>query len=275
MVQWKPLPGDLDPPVRELIVRLRELKDEVGTSTATLARKTAYSTSSWERYLNGRTFPPRHAVEELGKLAGADPARLLALWVLADQVRQEGPERGPAAGTGPDSATDAEPESDAEPGSDGEPDGGAGTDTDAGSGPDSAEASRAFWWRSGRVRIAAVAGVAVLCVLALGTWAVGAGRWTRPSPVAATSSYRCDYTTRDGRLYAGHSTTSDRLVALNAGGQDVVEVQCLLKRHGFDPGRIDGLYGAHTEQAVKELQRAGGAVADGLVGPQTWALLRA
>jgi peptidoglycan hydrolase-like protein with peptidoglycan-binding domain len=87
--------------------------------------------------------------------------------------------------------------------------------------------------------------------------------------------YGCDYTKRDGRLYAGHSMTSDRLVVLNAGGEDVVEVQCLLTHHGFDPGRIDGLFGERTEKAVRDLQRAGGAVADGKVGPQTWALLRA
>jgi peptidoglycan hydrolase-like protein with peptidoglycan-binding domain len=51
-------------------------------------------------------------------------------------------------------------------------------------------------------------------------------------------------------------------------------VQCLLGRHGCNPGRTDGLFGQHTENAVKKLQRESGAVVDGIVGPQTWALLR-
>nr|WP_240942459.1 peptidoglycan-binding protein [Planosporangium thailandense] len=272
------MPGDLDLRVRQLIVRLRELKDEVGISTATLAGKTAYSKSSWERYLNGRTCPPRHAVEALGKLAGADPARLLALWMLADQARQARPGREPAADTEPAGAADTEPAggADTEPagGADTEPAGGADTEPDAGTGEAPPGFRRRFRWRFGRVGVAVVSGVAVLSLLGLGIWVAGPGLSTRRSSVATPSSYHCDYTTRDGRTYAGHSTTSDRLVALNAGGKDVAEVQCLLKRHGFDPGRIDGLYGTHTEQAVKDLQRAGGAVADGMVGPQTWALLR-
>jgi hypothetical protein len=36
---------------------------------------------------------------------------------------------------------------------------------------------------------------------------------------------------------------------------------------------VDGDYGRATEEAVKGLQRAHGLTADGIVGPQTWALL--
>ena len=80
MAQWKPLPEGLDPRLRTLIVRLRELKDQLGIGTAALARKTAHSRSSWERYFNAKVRPPRSAVEALGRLAGADEARLKALW---------------------------------------------------------------------------------------------------------------------------------------------------------------------------------------------------
>ncbi|MCX5264509.1 helix-turn-helix domain-containing protein [Streptomyces sp. NBC_00199] len=74
------------PEVRHLVERLREARESTGLSFATLAARTAYSKSSWERYLNGKTLPPRDAVEALAKLSGADPARLLALWLLADRA---------------------------------------------------------------------------------------------------------------------------------------------------------------------------------------------
>ncbi|MEU6535353.1 DUF2690 domain-containing protein [Streptomyces sp. NPDC047000] len=83
MTDWKPLPEDLASDVRHLVVELRGLKDRSGLSLAVLAGRTPYSKSSWERYLNGKALPPQHAVAALGKLAGSDPARLMALWELA------------------------------------------------------------------------------------------------------------------------------------------------------------------------------------------------
>jgi transcriptional regulator with XRE-family HTH domain len=239
--RWKPLPGDLEPQVRELIVRLRELKDGLGLSLAALARKTAYSRSSWERYLNGATLPPRQAVERLGELAGADAARLGALWELAEHAR--GGRRTP----------------DGAPGS-----GSAGT-------PDAPQpvAPRRRWL----VPVVGVAATAIVSGVIL--LLVGVGRSPAPNRTTVRpAGYACHFSRQSGRLYAGQSSTSTRLVALNAGGPDVAEVQCLLKHHRCDPGRIDGLFGKHTERAVEQLQRAGGAVVDGIVGPQTWALLR-
>ncbi|MCC5477315.1 helix-turn-helix domain-containing protein [Streptomyces barringtoniae] len=65
---------------------LRGLRARTGLSLAALAAKTPYSKSSWDRYLNGRTVPPRQAVAKLCELAGEDPGRALALWELADAV---------------------------------------------------------------------------------------------------------------------------------------------------------------------------------------------
>lgn len=56
----------------------------MGLSMAALAKETAYSKSSWERYLNGRQLPPRQAVESLCAMAGEPHERLVALWELAD-----------------------------------------------------------------------------------------------------------------------------------------------------------------------------------------------
>ena len=41
----------------------------------------------------------------------------------------------------------------------------------------------------------------------------------------------------------------------------------------MDPSGIDGSFGPVTEQAVKDFQSGSGLVADGVVGPLTWAAL--
>ncbi|WP_371577960.1 helix-turn-helix domain-containing protein [Streptomyces sp. NBC_01314] len=63
---------------------LRETRALTGLSLAALAERTAYSKSSWERYLNGKKPVPRQAVEALCAMAGEPAGRLLALWELAD-----------------------------------------------------------------------------------------------------------------------------------------------------------------------------------------------
>ncbi|MEU8561979.1 helix-turn-helix transcriptional regulator [Streptomyces cyaneofuscatus] len=88
MSRWRELPAELDPAAYRLVVRLRALKDHSGLSTRQLAVKTGYSTKSWERYLGGRTLPPHDAVDTMARIAGEDPARLLALREIAAAVRQ-------------------------------------------------------------------------------------------------------------------------------------------------------------------------------------------
>lgn len=234
------------PQVRELALRLRELKDQAGITTTALARKTAYSRSSWTRCLNGTTVPPRYVVATLGALAGMAPndaemARLLALWELAEQAHIESRR-----------AEDAQVAL-----------------------AEMTPAVRSRRW----FPISVVAAGVIVAVTGVVAWRVVAAQPAAPTlaPVAQTNS--CDYSHRDGHWYAGHSTTSTRLVWLGEGAQsegrqDVVEVQCLLKRHGFDPGRVDGLFGPNTERAVKQQQTAAGIVVDGIVGPHTWAVLR-
>lgn len=51
------------------------------------------------------------------------------------------------------------------------------------------------------------------------------------------------------------------------------EIQQALKDSGFDPGPIDGLRGRRTINAIKAFQASNGLVADGIVGPQTSAIL--
>ncbi|MFJ4897808.1 helix-turn-helix domain-containing protein [Streptomyces sp. NPDC088727] len=63
---------------------LRDMRARTGLSLAVLAERTAYSKSSWERYLNGKSPVPRQAVDVLCAMAGEPAGRLLALWELAD-----------------------------------------------------------------------------------------------------------------------------------------------------------------------------------------------
>ncbi|WP_399887122.1 helix-turn-helix domain-containing protein [Streptomyces sp. BBFR51] len=76
---------------------LRELRMRTGLSLAALAERTTFSKSSWERYLNGKTVPPRRAVQDLCRLAREPEGRLLALWEIAESESS-----GRAAETAPD-----------------------------------------------------------------------------------------------------------------------------------------------------------------------------
>jgi len=56
-------------------------------------------------------------------------------------------------------------------------------------------------------------------------------------------------------------------------GAAVTKAQQLLELMGYDPGPIDGSFGADTEAAVKRFQTDFGLTADGIVGRKTWAML--
>ncbi|WP_405732407.1 helix-turn-helix domain-containing protein [Streptomyces sp. NBC_00028] len=86
MGAWQSLPEELPPEVRHFVEQLRRLKDTTGLSLAALGARTAYSKSSWHRYLNAGQPPPRQAVLALSRIAGEDPARMSVRWELAIQA---------------------------------------------------------------------------------------------------------------------------------------------------------------------------------------------
>ncbi|MER6564470.1 helix-turn-helix transcriptional regulator [Streptomyces sp. NPDC001027] len=89
MGSWQPLPDGLPSEVRHFVEQLRQLKDGTGLSLAALGARTAYSKSSWQRYLNAVQPPPRQAVAALCRvagLAGADAERHVVRWELAVEV---------------------------------------------------------------------------------------------------------------------------------------------------------------------------------------------
>lgn len=65
----------------------------------------------------------------------------------------------------------------------------------------------------------------------------------------------------------------DRVLVFNATslmrGDDVSNLQDRLIQMGFNCGKVDGVYGANTESAVKEFQKSVGILADGKCGPAT------
>ena len=86
---WQPLPDDLPPEVRHFVEQLRLLKDRTGLSLVSLGARTAYSKSSWHRYLNATQPPPRQAVAALCRIAGLDETdaeRYVVRWELAVQA---------------------------------------------------------------------------------------------------------------------------------------------------------------------------------------------
>ncbi|CAL9333119.1 hypothetical protein SUDANB58_00111 [Streptomyces sp. enrichment culture] len=239
MPRWKPLPEGTDPSVRQLVGHLRRLKDRSGLSLAALEAKTGCSRSSWERYLGGHALPSRRAVESLCELGGVDPARLLALREVAETVR---PAPAPTA-AGEDTA---------------------GPATRPGPAPGTGVAGPLF---ALVVTAAFVAAATAGALLGLKPWREAQAA-TRPSPV------RCDVRSQDGALHAGYSRTWNKTIALGYEGAAVAEAECLLDHHGYDTGRVDGLYDIATRDAAKRAQRDAGEVADGIVGQHTWPVLR-
>ncbi|MFI6930078.1 DUF2690 domain-containing protein [Streptomyces sp. NPDC050287] len=86
MPRWKDLPEELDPQVREFASQLRRLVDRSGLSIASVADRTGYSKTSWERYLNGRLLAPKGAIVALAEVTGTNPIHLTTMWELAERA---------------------------------------------------------------------------------------------------------------------------------------------------------------------------------------------
>lgn len=63
------------------------------------------------------------------------------------------------------------------------------------------------------------------------------------------------------------------VVANPQAGDDVIDLQRRLVELGFDVGRVDGIFGASTGDALREFQRNVGIPADGTCGPSTFKAL--
>ncbi|MFD8260105.1 helix-turn-helix domain-containing protein [Streptomyces griseoluteus] len=81
---WRTLPQTLPAAYRDVVSDLRQLKDHSRLSLTDLGRTTNISKSSWERYLNAKQFPPRHAVQALCRAATVSDEAVLLRWERAD-----------------------------------------------------------------------------------------------------------------------------------------------------------------------------------------------
>ncbi|MBQ1092246.1 peptidoglycan-binding protein [Streptomyces sp. B93] len=255
MASWRPLPDGLSPHAHRLVTRMRQLKDRTGLSLSALERRTSYSRSSWERYLNGKMPPPSEAVAELAALAGEDGRALGQLQTLAagDWQRSASPGAVPSAPSASEGAD--------------EPDGAAPR----------RRASQLGAWA--RLR----APYLISGLILAGTAAGVAATWDRAGDVAAGGgftfragvSYDCPVTRNGAWLTAGYSDTRRAYLHQVLTSWDVVEAQCLLEYHGYSVAEVDGAYDAMTERAVKRFQEDhGGLVVDGVIGEHTWEVLR-
>ncbi|GGZ17522.1 helix-turn-helix domain-containing protein [Streptomyces poonensis] len=270
MSRWKQLPTSLDPRVRQLVVHLRRAKDHSGLGLRALASRTGYSRSSWDRYLNGRALPPQRAVEAFARACDIDPARLLALHEVAVEASDGGGAVPAAAGT---ERTAGRDEGAARPG----------------------DRRRPVLVLAVVAAVTAV--VALTALLVAEVWDDGGGARDERSVSAAEGptagpgdeegsdrgpfvfqvgkDYPCEVDRdRNGLLRAGYSRTRTALLGVGSTQWSVVEAQCLLRHHGFPPGIADGAYGSRTERAVKRLQDKADIVVDGVIGEDTWEVLR-
>lgn len=84
MPRWKVLPEELDPQIREFTGQLRRIVELSGLGVGSVADRTGYSKTSWDRYLNGRLLPPLGAVVALAEVTGYATGPLTAQWERAE-----------------------------------------------------------------------------------------------------------------------------------------------------------------------------------------------
>ncbi|MGA6171545.1 helix-turn-helix domain-containing protein [Streptomyces sp. NPDC012600] len=289
MSRWKQLPDSLDPQLRQLVVLLREHKDRSGLSIAALAARTGVSKSSWDRYLNGRVTPPKKAVELLAQACGTQPAPLVELRELA-AAREGGGETQEAQGT---QEAQEPPERETEPESEPLVTAGA-ADPQSELGTPTTRVHQPVPWAAIVLTSVTTALAMMIGLLLLAPWenasravvdAEGGNRkpYTGPAhPVLGEfvyesgKEYACEVQkdSGDGLLYAGYSRTHTEMIQQDASRWSVVEAQCLLAHHGIAPGVVDGSFGRNTERAARRLQDRARIAVDGIVGPDTWKVLR-
>src|SRR5262245_688509 len=63
------------------------------------------------------------------------------------------------------------------------------------------------------------------------------------------------------------------VLRLGSSGDEVRQLESRLRDLGLYSGAIDGAFGGGVQAAVKSFQAANGLPVDGVVGPNTWAIL--
>ena len=74
-------------------------------------------------------------------------------------------------------------------------------------------------------------------------------------------------------VISNYSPSTASLLKVGDTGKAVKDIQTYLKQQEFYSGSIDGVYGVETSEAVASFQESRNMIADGMVGPKTWAAL--
>ncbi|MFJ8028289.1 helix-turn-helix domain-containing protein [Streptomyces sp. NPDC096311] len=143
---------DVPVELQRLVGELRQCKDRCELSLTSLAAKTGFSVSSWQRYFGGRSLPPWEAVDALGRLGQAERGRLRVVWEAAADVWADTDRPRTALDRGPSPKAEAGHEA-------------AGREGEEGTGPAGQEAASHSKGRS-RGRRHAAAGAVGACALA-------------------------------------------------------------------------------------------------------------
>lgn len=72
----------------------------------------------------------------------------------------------------------------------------------------------------------------------------------------------------------GNPTLGRRMLRQGMRGLDIAALQFALAQHGFASGTFDGVFGSHTQKALRRFQRFARLAVDGRAGPATAAALR-
>lgn len=72
-----------------------------------------------------------------------------------------------------------------------------------------------------------------------------------------------------------NAAQTQSIVVLKAGstGAEVLDLQYILQIRNFNPGTLDGVFGAKTQAAVMRFQQSKNLSQDGIVGSKTWAAM--
>src|SRR6266446_4579326 len=78
-----------------------------------------------------------------------------------------------------------------------------------------------------------------------------------------------------GRSSKSPTATASPSAAPAAARSDahITGIQKAMQKLGYDPGKIDGVMGPHTKEAIKKFQQANALTPDGILGPKTQAAL--
>lgn len=109
------------------------------------------------------------------------------------------------------------------------------------------------------------------------TWEILGGVWKGSSSSSSGSST----STPSSQPSIPTLTRNLKLTSPMMSGDDVRQAQERLEKHLANPGKIDGVFGENTREAVIRFQKVriaegrdlGSSGADGVIGQKTWAIL--